>query len=832
MAISLRARTASVLTASALVLGTLCLPAQAVDTPQSNGPSAGAEPSEYTLVDGPRTKGAAAGGTLGSGRLTSGSAKTSTVRVTGTLTRVAVDSFGTARSAGAFAQHDEGSSDTRTFVRSEGSLLPVTDPSNKLADTANGSTIDVKLEIPATAAPSGSISSTRTLSESQVLSLTQDLEAPATVLSATTTAPAATTSTTARHRAFILLPVPSDFAGTLGPCGDVLACDPADWTATNGPTSEAYARALVSQASDYWSAQSLGAISSLDVAEVRRVKVNYTAEQMCSDDDDDINELINHWDTNGYFGDTTMDINSQSDHLLVFTGKCDANAVDGFAYLGNGFESGGVMQVRNGNIQTLTHELGHHFSFGHSNVEYLGGKYNEYNSEYLGFFSPMALTFTDYPVLPSLDVAYQYSNGVLPASQLKVLSPNGGVQTTTLSATSAASGVRALNYYDPQYSLQYYVEYRDGTGQDTGAFYSQPGSLSIANALTLEHGTGVRVYWHSPYNEVYSEAQQKGSATHYDATLSVGESMTIGSSAMGSLKVTVKSAANGKATVETTVTKPATTLKLANVKAYQGSAPTLTATIGTEFQFSGKIVVSVDGKQVASKNVNPKTRNSEVDIELPRTLSVGTHKVTATLTSDTMASSTGSSTLTVLAKTTPSITLSSPNVAYGKSRTVTATFGGTPSPTGTATVYVDGTKFATATTKNGKATFKLSTKLKPGKHTIKVSLPSSERYNAVSKSTKITVPRLVAKVSGFASGSKTVKVGKTYKDTFTVNTTAKIQKKVNGKWTNIKTVKKGSYTWKTKVTTSTKKASYRVLIKSSSTVKGIASKTLTIKPSK
>lgn len=806
MALSARARFASVLTASALILGTFCLPATAVDTSLTQ-----------------------------ESRLATKSATTQ-LSVEGRLTRMAVDSFGSVKDAVISKSVEEGSSTTRLYVRTESSLLPITDPSNKLEQIENGAKITAKVEVPQSAIRSGSAlssgSASKTLSDTQVLDLVAELDTPATVVSAQTTAATATTASTAQHRAFILLPIPKDYNGAAGSCGDVLNCDPADWTKTNGPTSEAYARSLVKQASDYWSPQSLGAISSIEVAEVRRVKVDYTAAEMCSDEDFDIDTLIDDWDTGDYFSDTDMDTDSKSDHLLVFTGKCEDNAVDGFAYLGSGFESGGVMQVRNGNIQTLTHELGHHFSLGHSNVEYLGGEFDLRASEYLGFFSPMSLTYVDYPIVPALDLAYQQYNGVLPAEQIKALTADSGTQTNTLTAASKTTGLRALSYDDPEYGLPYYIEYRDGSGQDAGTFYSLDKTLDVGGLATLQHGTGVRVYFLFPLTgDVYTEARQKGSVnTNYDTTLSAGESIVIGNKEVGSLTVKVKSTANGKAVVETTVTKPATTLKLANTKAYEGSSPTLTATIGTSYRFTGKIAVAVDGVQVATKSVSPNYPNSDVDISLPKNIKVGSHTVTATLTSATMSSSSASATLTVLKRTTPKVTLSSPTVAYGKARTVTATFSG--KPTGKATLYVDGKKYKTVSVSDGKAKYKLAASLKSGKHTIKVVLPASEKYNAASGSTTITVPKLVAKVSGFATGTKKVKVGKTHKDTFTVNSKASIQAKINGKWKTIKTVKKGSYTWKTKVSKSTGKTTYRVVIKSSSTVKGFTSKTVTIKPVK
>lgn len=92
---------------------------------------------------------------------------------------------------------------------------------------------------------------------------------------------------------------------------------------------------------------------------------------------------------------------------------------------------------------------------------------------------------------------------------------------------------------------------------------------------------------------------------------------------------------------------------------------------------------------------------------------------------------------TVPTKTT--FSLNHAKVAYGKGGVkLTAKVSGSATPSGKIAVY-DGKKLVkSATLKNGKATVKLSKKLKRGKHTIKVAyLPSSTKFQASTSSTKV-----------------------------------------------------------------------------------------------
>lgn len=833
-----RLRTASIIVSSALIASLLCTPAHA-----------------------------------SSSTVTSSSGGTTTVRVEGHLERLYVDSIAHV-SANEPHTDAEGSVELLTFVRVDDALVPISDPHNTLDQAEVGDKVSADVQVPAAAVPASATRSSRMLSHTQAAELSSELTDPALVLDSQTVSSLASTVTSKVHRAFVLLPIPTDYDGTPGECGDVLNCDPEDWKVTNGPISETEARSLVQTASDYWSAQSMGAISNFTISGIKRVNVPFTSSELCNASP---STLINYWQNIGTFASDGADPWNKPDHIIAFTGYC-SNGTDGFAFVGNSFDSGGIMQVRNGNVQTLLHELGHSFSLGHSNIEYTNGASAGLKSEYFGLYSPMAFTVSGFKTVPALDIAYQKSNGVLPDSQLTELT--AGSSTQVLSPVSGTTGVRGLRYLNPITKEDLYVEFRDGKGADAGSFYAH--SYGYWN---LAYAPGIRVYSLTTQKNTFTKAHTiraaAGGSAVYDTVLGTNESITIGDPASSSLTVRYVAEEDGKARVETTITKPSPALTLTSAQVDVAQSPKLALTIDSNLNFSGKLAVAVDGQQVSSGSITVATGQQQLNLQLPATYPAGKYAVTATLTGALINDSTATATLTVIdpeassgtdepepgsgsgsggetptpaqpttpptetkptqggesstSDTKPATTtakLSSPTVAYGKTRKVAVAFSGAPRPTGKATLYVDGKKYATKSLSKGKATFALSAKLKPGKHKLKVVLPASRAYKASTISATITVPRVVAKISGLATGTKKVRVGKTYKDKFTVNTTAKLQRKVGGTWKSIKNIKKGSYTLKAKVSSSTKKTSYRVVIKSSSTVRGTMSKTLTLKPIK
>jgi hypothetical protein len=570
------------------------------------------------------------------------------------------------------------------------------------------------------------------------------------------------------HPTVIVLPLPSDYNGDLGDCipedTSCLPPEPTSWETTNGPVSTARAQELVADAASYWNSQTFGRVAGFPVIEVVREWVDATSDELCSERN--TAATFNHWWREyQYSGVSSM----PSGHMMVFTGAC-REPVDGVASIGNGVDSGGLILLRNDNLHTLIHEIGHNFSLGHSNVAShpsLGG-----SGEYLGLYSPMGLTVTHSGGAfdaPALDVAYQDYLGVLPTGQLATLTGSG---TRQITATSSMGGTRAVLFKDPVTDANLYAEYRSGSGIDQNAFYASGYTLGI----NLRYGKGVRLY-------------------------------TLEDDGVAANLITLTHSSTGSAPFNLVLGSTETYTNAANGTGLTVHIPSLSST-----------QASINITQATPSN-DPTPQSTVQPTPTPQPVVPTTSPATEP-------------TAPVPAKKTTTARLVVNKGAYGTARKATLTLSGTPHPTGTATVYVDSKKRGTATLTSGKATFTLPKNLKAGKHTVKITVPASSQYKAVTKSTTFTVPKLKGKVTRFASGTKKVRIGKKYSTKFTVNAAAILQRSTGKKWTTIKNLKKGSH----KLTVSAKKSTpttrYRVVVKGTSQVTKVTSKTLTIRPVK
>ncbi len=714
---------------------------------------------------------------------------TQNVRIAGTLTRAFADSFGTGRA--------HGHSEELTFLTSFGESISISDESGTFAVVPSGDPVIVEVAVPSGTVPAPRTTVDDFLDEAGVELLSEHLDVPATALAVIDDEPslpktvvgegnvpsarASTMSSTGvdagMHPTVIVLPIPSDYNGDLGDCpvGDMscLPPEPASWEDTNGPLSEARARELLADAATYWNSQTFGRVVGFPVVEVVREWVAATSSELCSSADDTDATFTDWWREYQY----SSVRNTPSGHMMVFTGACD-ESVDGVASIGTGVNSGGLILLRNDNPHTLIHEIGHNFSLGHSNVAphpSLGG----FSGEYLGLYSPMGLTVShdgDAFDAPALDVAYQDYLGVLPTGQLTTLTNSGTQQIT---ATSSLGGTRAVLFKDPVTDTHLYAEYRSGSGIDQGSFYASGFTLG---GINLRYGSGVRLY----------ALKSVGVAADLTTLTHSHSDSTLAKMVLSSTE-TYTNAANGTGI----------TVRVPSLSPTQASV---------EFTY---VTPSSDPTPQSSVQPTPTPTSQPVLPTSTPTTPPATQPVSPTTV-----------------KKTATARLVVNKGAYGTARKATLTLSGTPKPTGKGTVYVDGKKRGTTTLKSGKATFTLPKNLKAGKHTIKITVPASSRYRAVTQSTTFTVPKLASKVTGFTSGTKKVRIGKKYSTRFTVNTAATLQRSTGKKWTTVKKLKKGSH----KLTVSAKKSTtttrYRVVIKGTSQVTKVTSKTLTIRPVK
>ncbi len=162
---------------------------------------------------------------------------------------------------------------------------------------------------------------------------------------------------------------------------------------------------------------------------------------------------------------------------------------------------------------------------------------------------------------------------------------------------------------------------------------------------------------------------------------------------------------------------------------------------------TGSVDLAIDGRKLSTVEVGA---SGTATVALPRTLSAGSHTLTATFAkAPGIAGSTASATLTV-SRTTSKTTVKLSKTTIKKTKKATATItvkaAGVPSdsyPTGTITVYDGSKKIATAkltASSKGVATVTLP-KLSVKKHTIKVNYAGDANVSKSSAKATLTVTK-------------------------------------------------------------------------------------------
>jgi len=195
---------------------------------------------------------------------------------------------------------------------------------------------------------------------------------------------------------------------------------------------------------------------------------------------------------------------SPSRHLVVIApGDC---AGAGLGSVGPKLSGGVVWLGYKGAIAelVLAHELGHNFSLGHSNahrcdtalVEGSGCTDVAYEDFYDIMGGGLTINGTGNAQLMALNVTHKTRLAALASADLRpVALPAEATEASTshaLSPASATSGLRGLRVSDPRTGELYLVEYRSGTGIDSGSIYSK--------SIFAGHAPGVRVLRIRPDN--------------------------------------------------------------------------------------------------------------------------------------------------------------------------------------------------------------------------------------------------------------------------------------------------------------------------------------------
>lgn len=290
--------------------------------------------------------------------------------------------------------------------------------------------------------------------------------------------------------------------------------------AIHAKASEAGLTRAIQALSTYWKSSSNGQVAEFTLNATKR----FSSLHNCSG-----SEQQYLAEAAARFGRTTSSysgVASQPRHLLVVlqNGCRDVPGVPwGLASVGSMIQSGWVIVTgrSTGYESTLIHEFGHNLGLHHANsavYDCRKGKVFTQNptcrvAEYWDLYSPMSLEILnqtmDQYTAPALDAPHRAFLNAFKSGQLAKHSK--GSKTYTLKAASSSSGLIAIQVVSPRDGRMYFVEYRNGQGQDAkasyrNAFYAfdpyQPGGLRRDSKCTspsskcpagLSYGSGVRV---------------------------------------------------------------------------------------------------------------------------------------------------------------------------------------------------------------------------------------------------------------------------------------------------------------------------------------------------
>ncbi|HEX4470699.1 MAG TPA: hypothetical protein VH085_01920 [Nocardioides sp.] len=221
------------------------------------------------------------------------------------------------------------------------------------------------------------------------------------------------------------------------------------------------------------------------------------------------------------------------DQLVVFVPPaCSSGSVVGEGTLGSSFASGGALVVKAGTAVegTYAHETGHNYGFEHANARVSGT-----SMEYYGAYDVMGFAIGGVNQLTALSTPFRVFQGITDPGEIHKVDLGTLKKPVHASATirprSDGSGLRSVEVTDPDTGEHLYLDYRAGTGEDAGSFYSENGSLGYSGG-SLHYAPGVLV-----------TAARDGAGTDVlvvdgdgDTSLASGRSWT---NASGDLKVSV-----------------------------------------------------------------------------------------------------------------------------------------------------------------------------------------------------------------------------------------------------------------------------------------------------
>ncbi|WP_062201736.1 Ig-like domain repeat protein [Demequina salsinemoris] len=279
------------------------------------------------------------------------------------------------------------------------------------------------------------------------------------------------------------------------------------------------------------------------------------------------------------------------------------------------------------------------------------------------------------------------------------------------------------------------------------------------------------------------------------ASLSTPSSLALGSHALRAVYVGSTSVAGSETTGTLTVSSTYTSATtISATSPYEGSSGVATVTVAqTAGTATGYVSLYVDGVKVTRKALS----TGIAKFSLPRTLSVGSHALSAVYEGSAKAkASTGTGTMTVRAKKASSATVTAASVYEKSAGKAYVSVTSSVTASGYVYLYVDGVKRSSASLRSGSAALTIPSTLTVGTHALRVVYAGSTSVASTSVTGSVVVKaRQATSVTASAS-------------TFTYGTSGKFVVTVTGPTTPSGTVtlRDGTYVRKVTLSSTTGKA--------------------------
>jgi hypothetical protein len=294
----------------------------------------------------------------------------------------------------------------------------------------------------------------------------------------------------------------------------------------------------VSTVADYWRGEANGAIAGITVPTTVAHYDTALSTTDCGLGDDFfsvVQEAAEQFPDFAFGG---------ADQLVVFVPPaCGSGSIVGEGTVGSSFASGGALVVKAQSAieGTYAHETGHNYGFEHANARYAGT-----SMEYYGVYDVMGFALSGVNQLTALSTPFRVFQGITDPGEIQRVRLGDRLhpvhESATIKPRSDDTGLRSVAVTDPDTGEHLYLDYRSGTGQDSGAFYAGSGGALGSDHGTLHYAPGVLI-----------TAARDGSGTDVlvvdangDTSLASGHSWT---NASGNLKVKVTGLAAGGAQV-------------------------------------------------------------------------------------------------------------------------------------------------------------------------------------------------------------------------------------------------------------------------------------------